>query len=156
MNDMASTFTIRQAGKEEPELTWSVRIADLNWAYFSKIVRAKNGIATELQYNTQVETFEVPSRGLKVGYSFRGIRNVTQSNIDVLRIDKNSYSSPNGNVIVLTTANAKNMDVVDYFEYIAAKCNIEYNNDGSVIIYLTPNNENYGKFTLIVDFNKQL
>ena len=58
--------------------------------------------------------------------------------------------------MTLTTTNAKNMDVVNSFEYISAKCDIGNNNDGSVIIYLTPNNENYGKFILIVDFNKQL
>lgn len=153
---MASTFTIRQTGKEEPELTWSVRITDLNWQYFSKIVRTKNGIATELQDNIHDETFEVPSRGLEVGYSFRGIRGVTQYIIDVLRIAKESYSSTIGDAMTLTTANAMNMNVVNSFEYISAKCNIEYDNDGRVTIYLTPNDENYGKFTLIVDFNEQL
>ena len=153
---MASTFTIKQAGKEEPKLTWSVRIADLNWQYFSKIVRTKNGDATVLQDNIYDETFEVPSKGLEVAYSFRGIRGVTQYIIDVLRIAKESYSSTIGDAMTLTTTNAKNMDVVNSFEYISAKCDIGNNNDGSVIIYLTPNNENYGKFILIVDFNKQL
>lgn len=153
---MASTFTIRQTGKEEPGLTWSVRIADLNWQYFSKIVRTENGIATELQDNIHDETLEVPSRGLEVGYSFRGIKGATQYIIDVLRIAKESYSSTIGDAMILTTADAMNMDVVDSFEYISANCNIEYNNDGRVTIYLTPNVENYGKLTLIVDFNRKL
>lgn len=153
---MASTFTIRQTGKEEPELTWSVRIADLNWQYFSKIVRTKNGIATELQDNIHDETFEVPSRGLEVGYSFRGIKGVSQYYIDVLRVAKESYSSTIGDAMTLTTANVINMDAVNSFEYISAKCDIEHDNDGRITIYLTPNDENYGKFTLIVDFNKQL